>query len=150
MYHTIPSSSHNPGGLGRSFGLSVHVHDRRVHRSQISHLPSHNHGGLYIFHSRFPRDFIPRSVIGENIQNIHQGCFLYPDQNHYYHPYPIMSPHSHPIMSPHPHPSIPSQPIFLCPHFTCYPIYAHYVVLHHPFIPSLGYLYFPLPSFLPS
>ena len=67
-----------------------------------------------------------------NIQNIHQGCFLYPHQNHPCYPFPSMT--------PHPYPSIPPHPIFPCTYFNSYLIDAPYRVSHHPHISSLGCL----------
>ena len=49
----------------------------------------------------------------------------------------------------HPYPSIPPHPICFCPYCNSTPMYAPYVVSHHPNIPSLGYLHRP-PSILPS
>ena len=43
-YHTIPSLSHNPGGISILLGFSVCDYDRSGHRSQTIHLPSYNHG----------------------------------------------------------------------------------------------------------
>ena len=53
-------------------------------------------------------------------------------------------------MKPHPNPRIPPHPIYLFTYITSSTIYSTYVFEHHPYIPSLGYLYHPTPSFTPS
>ena len=87
---------------------------------------------------------------GENIQKIHEGCFLYSQKTNPYYPYTSMSPHSHPSMLPHNYPSMPPQPICLCKYCIYSTIYALYVVAHYLHITYLGYLHHPLPSIIHS
>ena len=110
------------------------------------------HGGIYIFHPRFPQKYTTRCVQGENIQNSHHGCVFYPNQNHpfyyYYYYYTSMTPHPHPRISPQTYPSMPTHTILLCSYCTSTPIFAPYGVPHHPHIPSLVYLCQSTPSIL--
>ena len=55
MSHIILSTNHNPCGLSRSLGLSVNGHEVSGHMSNITHLNSYNHGGIYTLHPRFPQ-----------------------------------------------------------------------------------------------
>ena len=97
----------------------------------------------YIIHPRSPQEAIPRSVRGENNQKSHQGCFLYPHQNHPYYYYPRIPPHPHLNIPPHPYPRMSPYLICLCPYCNYYPIYAPYGVAHHPYITSLIFLHCP-------
>ena len=158
MYQTSPSLSHNPGSIGILLEFSVRGHERSVHRSQNSHNYSYNHDGLYIVHPSFLQEYIPRGVRGENIQNSHQYCVLYPHQKHpYFYFYPRMSSHHRPSIPPHHNSNIPPHPYpSMSPHHICLfiyctstTIYEPYAVPYHPQIPSLVYLYQPTPIRLP-
>ena len=61
--------------------------------------------------------------------------------NYSYYSYPSIPPHYHPIMPPHIYLNIPPHPIYYFPNFTSAIMYETYVVSHHLFIPSLGYLH---------
>ena len=132
--HTRHSPYHNPGDIVRLFGLSVCGDDRGGNRSHTIHIPYHNHGGQYIVHPRFPQDDFSRGVQEEIVQTSHQGCCLYPHQNHHYYPYP----------------SIPPRPICSFPYCTSSLVYAPYGVAHHPHTSSFGYLYRTPLSFITS
>ena len=93
-----------------------------------------------------PQEDIPRGVRGENYH-----------QNHPYYSYPRIPPHPHTRIPPHPHqnmpphtyPSMPTYPNLSYTYCTSTPVYAPYVVSHHPNIPSFVYLH-RLTSRLPS
>ena len=93
-----------------------------------------------------PLKMIVKGSVKRKIQNSHQGCLLYPYQNHPYYSYTCMPPHPHPSMTihpnpkipTHPHPNIPQHTICLCTYFTTSTMNAPYAVPYHPTIPFLG------------
>ena len=107
---------HNQGGIGILLGFYDNGNARSGNRSQTIQITSYNHGELYMVRSRFPPDAISRGSREENIQNINQGCFLYPNQNHPYNSYPIMRPHPHPNIPSYSNKRMLQQPNFLCPY----------------------------------
>ena len=61
---TIPSTSHHDGVLGISLMFYSYGIERSGQRSQTSRISSYNHGGLEIFHTRFPQEYITRGLQG--------------------------------------------------------------------------------------